>query len=203
METELKQTLQEEAQVLQEVQEIIQAQMEERMKDLGTLKQEIVDYRKFLFEEIPQKKQYLLNQDDPVKEANYTATYQRVQQLSRMYYNPYFGLIDYVDHAADDEEACYYVGKTGLSQEGEPIILDWRTPAASLFYQQRLGEMIYRAPAGDRKVDLKRRRQYIIKNGNLKGMFDSEIDIKDDILQMVLSGSSGSRLKEVIATIQK
>ena len=34
-------------------------------------------------------------------------------------------------------------------------------------------------------------------------MFDSEIDIKDDILQMVLSGNSGSRLKEVIATIQK
>ena len=89
METELKQTLQEEAQVLQEVQQIIQEQMEERMKDLGTLKQEIVDYRKFLFEEIPQKKQYLLNQDDPVKEANYTATYQRIQQLSRMYYNPY------------------------------------------------------------------------------------------------------------------
>ena len=34
-------------------------------------------------------------------------------------------------------------------------------------------------------------------------MFDSDIDIKDDILQMVLSGSSGSRLKEIIATIQR
>ena len=33
METELKQTLQEEAQVLKEVQELIQAQMEERMKN--------------------------------------------------------------------------------------------------------------------------------------------------------------------------
>ena len=52
METELKQTLQEEAQVLQEVQQIIQEQMEERMKDLGTLKQEIVDYRKYLCEDI-------------------------------------------------------------------------------------------------------------------------------------------------------
>ena len=38
METELKQTLQEEAQVLQEVQQIIQGQMEERMKDLGAMK---------------------------------------------------------------------------------------------------------------------------------------------------------------------
>lgn len=203
MEIQLKQTLEEEKAFLQEVQAMIQKQMEERLKDLGTLKQEIVDYRKFLFEEIPRKKQYQFNQEDPVKEAHYTATYQRVQQLSRMYYQPYFGLIDYVDHMADDEEYSYYIGKSGLSEEGEPIILDWRTPAASLFYQQRLGEMVYRAPAGDRQVDLKRRRQYIIKNAVLKGMFDSEIDIKDDILQMVLSGSSGSRLKEVIATIQK
>ncbi len=43
----------------------------------------------------------------------------------------------------------------------------------------------------------------MIKNGELKGMFDSDIDIKDDILQMVLSGSSGNRLKEIIATIQR
>ena len=34
-------------------------------------------------------------------------------------------------------------------------------------------------------------------------MFDSEVNIQDDVLQMVLSGSSGSRLKEVISTIQK
>lgn len=203
MEIKLKQTLEEEKGFLEKVQSLIQQQMEERLKDLGTLKQEIVDNRKFLFEEIPQKKHYLMNQDDPIKEANYTATYQRVQQLSRMYYQPYFGLIDYIDHMADEEEYSYYIGKSGLSEEGEPIILDWRTPAASLFYQQRLGEMVYQAPAGSRDVNLKRRRQYVIKNGQLKGMFDSEIDIKDDILQMVLSGSSGSRLKEVIATIQK
>ena len=203
MEMQLKQTVEEEAEFLQEIQTMIQQQMDDRMKDLGTLKQELVDYRKYLFDEIPRKRKHLMGQDDPVKEANYTATYQRVSQLSRMYYNPYFGLIDYIDHMADDEEACYYIGKSGLSHEGEPIILDWRTPAASLFYQQRLGEMVYHAPAGDRAVDLRRRRQYIIKNGQLKGMFDSEIDIKDDILQMVLSGNSGSRLKEVIATIQK
>ena len=163
MEMQLKQTVEEEAEFLQEIQTMIQQQMDDRMKDLGTLKQELVDYRKYLFDEIPRKRKHLMGQDDPVKEANYTATYQRVSQLSRMYYNPYFGLIDYIDHMADDEEACYYIGKSGLSHEGEPIILDWRTPAASLIYQQRLGEMVYHAPAGDRAVDLKRRRQYIIK----------------------------------------
>lgn len=207
---QVKKTLEEERAALAEVQVLIEKQMEERLRDLGVLKQEIVKDRKFLFEEVAPKKQYLHNQDDRVKEANYTATYQRVNQLSRMYYAPYFGMIHYADRTpalleegGEAEEAAYYIGKTGLSHEGEPVILDWRTPVASLFYQQRLGELTYHAPAGERLVDLLCRRQYIIRNGEMRGMFDSEIDIKDDILQMVLSGSSGSRLKEVIATIQK
>ena len=74
---------------------------------------------------------------------------------------------------------------------------------ASLFYQQRLGTMEVRGPNATFEVDLLKRRQYIIRAGELKGMFDSEIDIKDDILQMVLSGNSGARLKDIIATIQK
>ncbi|MBO4887773.1 MAG: AAA family ATPase [Firmicutes bacterium] len=196
-------TLQEEAENLSEVQEIIQQQMSDRLKDLGLLKQEIVEGRKFQFEEVQLKNRFQVSQSDPVKEAYYTSTYERVLQLSKMYYSPYFGMIDYLDKSLDNEEFCYYIGRSGLSRKGEPVILDWRTPAASLFYQQRLGEMVFRAPAGNREVDLKHRRQYIIKKGELKGMFDSEIDIKDDILQMVLSGSAGNRLKEVIATIQK
>ena len=203
MKPEVKHSMEEEALLLKEVQEVIQDQMMERLKDLGLLKQEIVENRKLLFEGIPEEQQFLLKQDDPVKEAYYTKAYHRVLELSKMYYNPYFGMIDYIDHVLDNEECCYFIGRHGLSEQGEPVILDWRTPAASLFYQQRLGEMVFHAPAGERPVDLKHRRQYIIKKGEMRGMFDSEIDIKDDILQLVLSGSSGTRLKDVISTIQK
>ena len=160
----LKKTVEEEQQVLKEVQDVIQKQMTERLKDLGIMRQEIVDNRKFEFNEIPDQQQFLMNQHDQVREAYYTETYKRITDLSRMFYNPYFGMIDYVDHKLDDEECCYYIGKRGLSEEGQPIVLDWRTPAASLFYQQRLGEMIFKAPAGERSVDLEHRRQYIIKN---------------------------------------
>ncbi len=196
-------SIEEEKQTLTEVQDVIQKQMTDRLKDLGMMRQEIIDNRKFNFEEIPPKQQFMMNQHDQVREAYYTETYKRIMELSRMFYSPYFGMIDYEDHNLDEEECCYYIGKRSLSEDGEPIVLDWRTPAASLFYQQRLGEMTFKAPSGERSVDLMHRRQYIIKNGDFKGMFDSEIDIKDDILQLVLSGSSGTRLKEVIATIQK
>lgn len=203
MKREANLTIEQEEQILKTIQDIIQKQMTERLQDLGMMKEEIIENRRIAFEQLPLEKQFTVHQSDSVKEAFYTRTYERVLQLSKMYYSPYFGMIDYKDHQLNDEEICYYIGKSGLSENGEPLILDWRTPAASLFYQQRLGEMIYHAPAGEREVDLLHRRQFIIKKGELKGLFDSEIDIKDDILQMVLSGNSGQRLKEVIATIQK
>ncbi|MDU1686482.1 MAG: AAA family ATPase, partial [Clostridium perfringens] len=46
-------------------------------------------------------------------------------------------------------------------------------------------------------------RQIIVKKGELKGVFDSAIDVKDDILQMVLSNNSSDKLKDVIMTIQQ
>lgn len=204
MDKNIDKTLEEESLFLKEIQEQIGAEIEGKLRELSDLKQEIVDYRKFLFEEIPQKQHFMMDQDSPVREAHYTATYQRIGELSKMYYAPYFGLIRFRDPEEEDEEAdAYYIGKHGLTRDSEPVILDWRTPAASLFYQQRVGVLTYKAPSGPLTVDLLQRRQYVIKNGELKGMFDSDIDIKDDILQMVLSGSSGSRLKEIIATIQR
>ncbi len=192
----------EEEQYLSETQGLIQQQIDEKNLTLSAMKQDIVEHRKYVNEEIPRAKHALFMQDDPVKEKQYISLYERIGQLERMYYAPYFGSIIY-EAAEDGTLHEYYIGKNGFSVDAEPRILDWRTPVASLFYQQRLGKMSYRAPSGVSQADLKRRRQYIVKKGELKGLFDSEIDIKDDVLQMVLSGNSGSRLKEVISTIQK
>lgn len=194
--------LQSERHHLAQIQELIQTEMDQRLVELGLMKQEIVDYRKYLTEEVTRKQYHMMNIGSEVKESQYASTYQRVMELSRMYYLPYFGMISFCEKG-DSLQESYYIGKRGLTKDGDPLVLDWRAPAASLFYQQHLGEMSFRAPSGEIWVNLLIRRQYIIKDGELKGMFDSELDIKDDILQMVLSGSSGDRLKEVIATIQK
>ena len=191
-----------ERQHLSQVQLLIQNEMNRQLAELGVMKQDIVERRKDMTEETLIEQTRMDHVGSEIKEAQYTAAYQRVLELTKMYYLPYFGMICFIEKGEDGEES-YYIGKRGLTQDGDPLILDWRTPAASLFYQQHLGEMSFRAPSGQIDVDLLIRRQYIIKDGELKGMFDSELDIKDDILQMVLSGSSGDRLKEVIATIQK
>ena len=74
---------------------------------------------------------------------------------------------------------------------------------ASLFYHGSLGEASYTSPDGPIKCDIEGRRQIIVKKGELKGVFDSAIDVKDDILQMVLSNNSSDKLKDVIMTIQQ
>ncbi|MBW4873908.1 MAG: UvrD-helicase domain-containing protein, partial [Paeniclostridium sp.] len=66
-----------------------------------------------------------------------------------------------------------------------------------------LGEASYTSPDGPIKCDIEGRRQIIVKKGELKGVFDSAIDVKDDILQMVLSNNSSDKLKDVIMTIQQ
>ncbi len=52
-------------------------------------------------------------------------------------------------------------------------------------------------------VNILAKRQFIIKKEKLMGMFDSALDIKDEILQMVLSSNAGEKLKDIIMTIQK
>ena len=150
--------LTEEREHLTLVQTLIQREMEQRLAELGVMKQDIVDYRKDLTEETLNEQTRLNNVDSKVKESQYRTAYQRVLELSRMYYAPYFGMICFREEGERDEES-YYIGKRGLTQDGDPLILDWRTPAASLFYQQHLGKMSFRAPGGEIPVDIMHRSQ--------------------------------------------
>ena len=43
----------------------------------------------------------------------------------------------------------------------------------------------------------------MIRNGRIKGMFDTTITIGDEILQAVLSGQADNYMKNIVATIQK
>lgn len=139
--------------------------------------------------------------DGGVTDARYQDTYERVLELSKIYYSPYFGRIDFQEDGLSDKEH-YYIGKRSISDRWDPLVIDWRTPIASLFYRQALGEMSFDAPGGTIRVNLERRRQYVIKNGELQGFFDSVIDVQDDILQHMLSTTASDRLKEIVATIQ-
>lgn len=165
----------------------------------------ILDYRKKFIEEYRDDEDKVMEYFDHeryVKEEMYKTIDKKLAEFTKLKEIPYFGKVNFIDDGLAEQ---VYVGRYGLTPEGtfESAIVDWRAPVASLFYKGTLGETSYKAPEGDVPVDILARRQIMIKKGHLEGFFDSDVDVKDDILQMVLSSNAGEKLKDIVMTIQK
>ena len=165
----------------------------------------ILDYRKNFIEEHKDDEDAIMEYFDHeryVKEETYKTIDRKLAEFTKLRENPYFGKVVFTD---DDYQEEIYIGRYGLSKDDtyENVIIDWRAPIASLFYKGTLGEATYKSPEGEIPAEILLRRQIMIKKGKLQGYFDSEVDVKDEILQMVLSSNSGEKLKDIVMTIQK
>ncbi|MGG7144682.1 HelD family protein [Clostridium nigeriense] len=165
----------------------------------------ILDYRKKYIEEYRDDEDKLVEYFDHeryIKEESYKAIDRKLSEFIKLKESPYFGKINFIDDGYGEE---LYIGRYGLTPEGsyDPVIVDWRAPVASLFYKGMLGKTNYSSPQGEVPVDILGRRQLIVKKAKLEGYFDSDINIQDEILQMVLSSNSGEKLKDIVNTIQK
>lgn len=195
---------------------------EKKLEDtLNIISEEMLSYinkRKFLTEYIVEQRKNAIDEyrDDEdklieyfdhekyVKEESFKTIDKKLKELTILKDSPYFGRINFTD-IEFDEIGTLYIGRFGVTPEGsfEPTVVDWRAPIAGLFYNGGLGKASYKAPSGDIDVDITGRRQLIIKKGQLEGIFDSAVDVKDEILQMVLSKNSSEKLKDIIMTIQE
>lgn len=115
---------------------------------------------------------------------------------------PYFARIQFKDHR-EQNPAEYYIGKLTLFKENhELLIIDWRSPVASVYYEGRLGEVSYEATEGTVTGKLLSKRNYTIEDGELLDFFNMDITTNDEVLQASLRGSADDRLKDIVATIQ-
>lgn len=139
---------------------------------------------------------------------NLDARFQEVRRdllrAERARKKPYFGRIDFVDSEKGEDET-YYIGKTLIADNpAEPIVIDWRTPIASVYYDHSLGNCTYKVPReGTFSLDLKRKRTYEIDENTIKNYYDSDVVANDDLLTEYLSKSKRNVLSEIIATIQQ
>ena len=116
----------------------------------------------------------------------------------------YFGRVDF---QASDENApnAYYIGIAHIGSQNQPLplVLDWRAPLSSIYYDYELGTATYFAPQGtiDGKILLK--RQYKTQGEKLVYAFDSSLTIGDEILKDVLGKNASAKMGNIVATIQK
>lgn len=124
------------------------------------------------------------------------------EKLYKLKDSPYFARIDF---QSEDSQSVtkHYIGRFAFGFENELLILDWRAPIASMFYDCELGFAGYDAPIGRIEGNLTRKRQFKIKNGILEYALESSVNIQDEVLQRELSQTSDEKMKSIISTIQK
>ncbi len=191
---------------LQKVLKILNEEILKYIEKRKAVTNYILDYRKKTVEDYKDDEDKVIDYFDHeayVKEEAFKTIDKRLSEFSKLKEVPYFGKVTFTEEEEGAEEL--YIGRFGLTPEEtyEPVIVDWRAPIASLFYKGNLGEAEYSSPVGEIKTNIIGRRQIIIKKGELKGIFDSAVDVKDEILQMVLTSNSSEKLKDIVMTIQE
>ena len=126
----------------------------------------------------------------------------RLRQLSMASGQAYFARLDFTPSGQKPE--TWYLGRWGVLDPVtlNPVVVDWRSPAANLYYSGQIGRMDYEAPDGRVEGELTLKRMLTVKQRELISLFDSGIVSQEAYLQGVLGSVSTDRLREIVTTIQ-
>ena len=138
---------------------------------------------------------------------NYTLqgdhTVENRKRLRKLKDTAYFGRIDF--HKKSDQQADQiYIGVHNFQDNDKKnLVYDWRAAISTLFYDFEPGSAYYETLQGKVEGDISLKRQFRIRKGKMEYMLDTDITIHDDVLQKELNQASSSKMKNIVATIQK
>src|SRR5699024_178408 len=199
----------------QVIQEIEQQERSLIGKTTG-LKENVIELRKDFWEDVT------VNLDEPddvietqasikqqaellaERERTHGKISEQLKTLELLKESPYFGRIDFKEELAEEPDQIY-IGITSLMDKEEEnfLIYDWRAPISSLYYDYSPGKAAYETNEGTIEGEMLLKRQFIIRQGKLKGMFDTGVTIVDGLLQQALGNNASTTMKSIVATIQK
>lgn len=134
---------------------------------------------------------------------NLTEIYlEKIRLMEKSLNKPYFARLDFKRNGESDIEELY-IGKVGvIDEKNNNIIIDWRAPVSSMYYDSNIGDASYKAPEGICTGKLLLKRQYEIENKQLKSYQDVDTVSNDELLKPYLEASVDNRLKNIVSTIQ-
>ncbi|NJP40221.1 AAA family ATPase [Oscillospiraceae bacterium HV4-5-C5C] len=152
-----------------------------------------------------------LHQEIHLNQQKYRDEWQEHQHLDRLWDNPYFGLLTF---AFDDEPETgpdrqpaetYRIGLMNLADDADltQYVLDWRAPLAAVYYEYPAGPAHFAGPQGQISGQVLEKQQAVIRDGQLLRLFATDEEVQDEILQTVLSGHAGPRMRNIVATLQR
>lgn len=190
---------QEELNNLSGIQKRIDSMASHYEKNARTLKAEIDDFYCVDYEDRAVLKDL---RDRHLAAKEYAASYRQLQL------SPYFGRLDLDAENGDDIiTSTYFIGKQGISDGSNVLVIDWRTPLGSCYYASNQRKFNVRG----QEYLLALRRALDIREGKLVGYkteYDGEAvslegDVIDPFLLTVLKDKRRhNRLTDIIRTIQ-
>jgi DNA helicase II / ATP-dependent DNA helicase PcrA len=205
----------EEEKRLREVLEQVSRRMRKELSLLGERREDVVGIRQEFWDdvrlnfsdssEVSETWRSIMQQAELLaeRERSHRVASEAVERLTKQFDSPYFARIDFQEKGRENE--VIYIGRASLvGEDGETFyVYDWRAPVSSLFYDHEPGPASYRTPDGENDGDLMLKRQFVIRGGQMKHVFDTSETVGDEILQAVLSEGSDTAMKSIVATIQK
>lgn len=127
----------------------------------------------------------------------------QLDTVERLEKRPYFARVDFKEQGEKKPETIYIGLGSFADKDNHFLIYDWRAPISSIYYDGKLGEVSYNSPEGKITVDMTKKRQFMIEDGKIVNMFDTNESIGDQMLLEVLSEKSSTQMKSIVTTIQQ
>jgi DNA helicase-2/ATP-dependent DNA helicase PcrA len=129
--------------------------------------------------------------------------YAQLEELSYLEKEPYFARIDLKDASSTQP---YYIGKFGVMANEVPLVTDWRTKIASIFYKYRYPQknVSYKTDTETYTYDLTLKRTYEIDAGELVKFYNNDLQFDDSSqISRKIESRTGGTLEDIIETIQE
>lgn len=137
------------------------------------------------------------------REHDWQHSAKQLATIERLAKSPYFARVDFKEEGEEEPETIY-IGLGSFADDNDHfLIYDWRAPISSIYYDGKLGQVSYQAPDGVIHVEMTKKRQFMIKDGQIVNMFDTNESIGDQMLLSVLSEKSTTKMKSIVTTIQE
>lgn len=170
----------------------------QKLKEILEAYQEVITDTQFYLRSLESRRN-----ENPVSIADQIRINEnRLRLLENGLEKPYFARIDFKEQETGRLYQLY-IGKVGVTDfDKETVVIDWRAPIASMYYDSNIGETSYEAPDGVISGNLLVKRQINIENGQLLSFQDVDTVSNDDLLKDYLGVTADSRLKNIVSTIQ-
>ena len=182
---------------------LLREQISALAQDLYDSEEKQQEFKRFVWDtkaelDPTEMKTILSNNNQEIDNLEMKAKYYR--KLYKIQNSPYFAKI--VFETKEDGKNDIYIGLTYLTKDNDNIIYDWRAPISSIFYDYESGDASYEAPGGIIKGFLHNKRQFTIEDAKIKRVFDSKLNVQDELLQEVLANKTDEYMKNIVNTIQ-